>query len=413
MRIFDPIRSSVVQTKQLHDTNENNKHQHVKQKLTCLLAVTVFLIVLSLYWLAIGILIIGGLYLLLQSDMALAKSYRKNGWLYGSITLISAVLLAVSLRVFVLDIYDIPSSSMEGSLLEGDKIMVSKLHYGPRLPESPFEISWVNLFFYMNKEARASIDTKWWQYQRYNGFSEIKRNDVVVFNHPIEDKLFYIKRCIGLPGNRIRIKNSVVYSNELTLQNPSTVKYTYEIDIADPEKFKKVRDSLGLKNGEATALLHTSLELTQQQYNSLKEGDCVNSIYLRDFPIDTFIETLPSSKSLQWTANNWGAVWVPQKGKTLLLTPENLRVYHTILEKFEKVSIVNKKNEFWLNGTKITQYRFRQNYYFMMGDNRHNSVDSRYWGFVPEQNIVGKAVVVLYSRNSDKFCWNRLLKLVE
>lgn len=384
----------------------------MKQKLTCLLSITLFLIVLSLYWLAAGILIVGGLYLLLQSDIRLAKVYRKNGWLYGCITLISAVLLAVSLRVFVLDIYDIPSSSMEGSLLVNDKIIVSKLHYGPRLPESPFEIPWMNLFFYMNKEARASIGSKWWQYQRYNGFSEIKRNDVVVFNHPVEDKLFYIKRCIGLPGNTIGIKNSIVYNNGMPLQNPSTLENTYEVAITNPEKFKKIRDSLRLKNGEPTGFLKTSLELTQPEYNLLKKITCINSMHLRDFPITTFIETLPGSKPLQWTANNWGTVWVPQKGKILLLTPENFKMYHTILEKFEKVSITIAGNDFWLDGSKITQYQFKQNYYFMMGDNRHNSVDSRYWGFVPEQNIIGKAVIVLYSRNKNKF-WDRFLKMVE
>jgi signal peptidase I len=385
----------------------------MKRKFLYLLSIIIFIALLSLYWLALGVLVVGGLSLLFRSNLGLAEWYRKRGWLYGSTILISVIVLAISIRVFMLDIYAIPSNSMEGSLLVGDKIMVSKLQYGPRLPESPFEIPWLNLFFYMNKEARASMDAKWWEYERYNGFSEIKRNDVVVFNHPTEDKQFYIKRCIGLPGNRIGIKNSVVYSDEQLVQDPPTVKYAYQIRFNDKEKFEKIRDSLVLEKGSVEALFDVNLTLTKQQCSLLKGSTCVSSINLNEFPLTTFIEALPGSKELLWTTNNWGTVWIPQKGKIILLTPENLRVYRTILEKFEKVAIHNIRDGFWLNGEKITRYRFKQNYYFMMGDNRHNSVDSRYWGFVPEQNIVGKAVVVLYSINNDKFCWKRFLKLVE
>lgn len=385
----------------------------MKHKFITLSSIFIFIALLSLYWLALGLLVVGGLYLLFQSNINLAIGYRKRGWLYGTTTLVSVVLLAIGMRVFMLDIYTIPSSSMEGSLLTGDKIFVSKLQYGPRLPESPFEIPWLNLFFYMNKEARARIDDKWWEYERYNGFSEIKRNDVVVFNHPTEAKQFYIKRCIGLPGNRIRIKNGIVYSDMKPVQDPPTAKYLYQIRFNDKKRFEKLIDSLALESGATEEPLHASIALSKQEYNSLKGASCITSISLDEFPINAFIDGRAGSKAFSWTTNNWGAVWIPQKGKNILLTPENLRVYHTILEKFEKVAIHNVGNEFWLKGTKITRYRFKQNYYFMMGDNRHNSIDSRYWGFIPEQNIVGKAVVVLYSINNDKFCWKRLLKRVE
>lgn len=384
----------------------------MKLKLICLLSLALFLIVLTLYWLATGIMLAGALYWALLSETRLAKAYRKNAWLYAGLSFFSAMALAVSLRVFVLDLYEIPSISMEGSMCRGDKIIVSKLHYGPRLPESPFEIPWLNLFFYSNKQARAKIGVKWWPYQRYNGFSEVKRNDVVVFNHPVTDKILYIKRCVGLPGNTICIKKSIVYCNKKALLNPSTIKYTYQAIVTNPEKFRKLVDSLGLASAVKPLPLRVKLELTVQQYHLLKKLNCVNSLLLTDFPVMPFIENRPGSTPRYWTANNWGALWIPQKGKMLELTPENFRIYRLVLEKFEKASIVCKGNTFWLNGTKITRYRFRQNYYFMMGDNRHNSVDSRYWGLVPEQNIIGRAVIVLYSSNTNKF-WNRVLTLVK
>ena len=162
----------------------------MKKRVLYLLSIMVFLVIRSLYWLAIGVFVIGVTFLLLKSSLSLAKAFRKWVWLYSFSSFIMVILIAIAIRVFVLDIYNIPSNSMEGSLLVGDKIMVSKLHYVPRLPKSPFEIPWLNLLLYINKEAQASIDATWWDYKRYNGFTSIKRNDVVVFNNTTDANPF-------------------------------------------------------------------------------------------------------------------------------------------------------------------------------------------------------------------------------
>ena len=385
----------------------------MRNKLFYLLCAIVFLVILSLYWLAIGIFVLGSVYLLITSNLSLAKTFRKRFWLYSFTMLIGVVVIAISIRVFVMDIYNIPSSSMEGSLLVGDKIIVSKLHYGPRLPKSPFEIPWVNILFYVNKEARASIDSIWWDYKRYNGFTKVKRNDVVVFNNTIDTKSFYIKRCMGLPGDTISIKKGKVYNNEEALAVPITVKYLYDIWFNDKDKFKNSIDHLGLTKVNIKDTFYTKMALTRLQFKTLKTSTAIDSISIKDFPVKTFIDIPLKNQTLNWSTNNWGPVWVPSKGRSIKLTSKNLDVYGAILEKFEKAAIKNVKGIFWLNGKEITSYTFKQNYYFMMGDNRHNSIDSRYWGFVPEQNIVGKAVVALYSKNEEGFRWNRFLKLIE
>ncbi|MDO5970761.1 signal peptidase I [Flavivirga aquimarina] len=380
----------------------------MKNKLLLLLSMCIFLIILSLYWLAIGILIIGGTFLILKSNLHFAQAFRKRFWLYSLSSLISVVFLAIGIRVFMLDIYNIPSSSMEGALLIGDKIVVSKLHYGPKLPKSPFEIPWVNILFYIDKEARASIDSTWWDYKRYNGFTKIKRNDVIVFNSTLDNKTFFIKRCIGLPSDSIQIKNAIVYNEEQELVTPATVKHIYNIWFNDKELLTALIQPYKLP--EISKPNHVKLGLNKQQYTRLKTAKCIDSIRILNYPIKTFANNFSEKDSLRWSVNNWDTVWIPKKGETIPLTIENYMIYQAIFEKFEKVNIQNKKGVFWSYGKQITDYTFKQNYYFMMGDNRHNSIDSRYWGFVPEQNIVGKTVMVLSSVNGGQFNWNRFFK---
>ena len=385
----------------------------MKKKIIQLFALPLFLIILSLYWLALGVFIITGIHLILKSNLKFAIAFRKKAWLYSISTFLMVIIIAIGIRVFLFDIYDIPSSSMEGSLLVGDKILVSKIHYGPRMPKTPFEIPWINILFYINKEARANMDATWWNYKRYNGFDEINRNDIIVFNNTTDGKTFYIKRCIGLPGNNIKVKNGEVYNNLQLLKTPSTVNYLHRIKFNDKELLKKEIATFLPKNNKAIDSNCIEMTLNEQQFNTLKMASYIDSINLINFPIKTFANNFSNNNIKKWSTNNWGSIWVPQKGKTLELTIANYKIYHTVLEKFENVVIQNKNGVFWLNGKKITHYRFTQNYYFMMGDNRHNSIDSRYWGFLPEQNIVGKAILVLYSKNNKKIKWNRLCKVLK
>lgn len=366
---------------------------------------------MSLYWLAIGIGLIGILVWLITSELKFFIALRKRNLLFTGLIFSGVIALAILMRIFFVDVYYIPSASMENSLLVGDKIMVSKLQYGPRLPKSPFEIPWLNLFFYMNKEARADVESDWWEYRRYNGFSKIKKNDVVVFNHPFEDKDFYIKRCVGLPGSTIKIRDGKVYEND-EIESVSGIVRRYDFWYhTSSSGFQEEIRKLRVENADfriESDSSHVSLQLTALQYQKLKEAKIIDSTR-----ISKTSEEL-SSGGLGWTPNFWGPSVIPKKGVRVDLTHENLWLYEGILKRYEDVEIVKKDGQLWANGEKVTQYIFKQDYYFMMGDNRHNSIDSRYWGFVPEENIVGKAVMVLYSKKKEEdFQWKRVFQSVK
>ena len=172
----------------------------MKPKWFCLFVIFIFLCILGVFWLALCFLTFASIFLLVTSNFGWAITFRKKRWLYLPSILSIVILIAICLRIFVFDVFKISSNSMEASLLVGDRIMVSKLHYGPRFPKSPFEIPWINLFFCLNKDARARIDFTWWGYKRYNGFSRIKNDDIIVFNRPEDTVDYYVKRCIGRLG---------------------------------------------------------------------------------------------------------------------------------------------------------------------------------------------------------------------
>ena len=386
----------------------------MKIKLLYLLSIIIFLAIFSLYWLAFGIFIIGGFFLFIQSNFGIAKAFRKKFWLYVISSLLVLVVVAISMRVFMFDVFDIPSNSMENTLLVGDKIIVSKLNYGPRLPKSPFEISWVNLFVYMNKEARAAIDSTWWDYKRLNGFTKVKRNDVVIFNHPDDYKHFYVKRCVGLPGEVIEIKNGIVFTNNVKNSSVAKIKNTYKVWCKNKLLLTKALHNIKLNENviRRNNNSQSTLFLTHQEYESLKKNKIIDSIKILDYPIKINTDKFFKNDSILISTNFWGPMEIPQKGKDTKITKENYCFFHKILKKHEGIDLQQNGNYFYVDGVKANSYKFKQNYYFMLGDNRHNSVDSRYWGVVPEENIIGKAVMVMYSSNDNRINWTRLLKPV-
>lgn len=329
----------------------------MKRTITIVLAgLLIVLIISRLYWLAFGMLMIMGTVFLYRSNLSFFVWIRNYSLILYFLSTIGIFLLAVSFRVFFIEVFSIPSGSMENTLLTGDKILVSKLSYGPVLPKSPLEIPWLNLIWYLSKGRNANFDRVYWDYGRLSGFSSVKRGDVVVFLHPlwVNRDNFFIKRCVAKPGDTLQIIDGIVLINRKVLPNDDQLKQNYRVKTNNWPKFQK----------------------------------------------------------------NFDPLIIPRKGQTINLSQENVARYSQTITNLEKAEIEEKDGACYLNNQVVTTYTFRQNYYFMMGDNRHNSNDSRYWGLVPEENIVGKAIITLWSCNPfetgiNSFRWKRLGKRIE
>lgn len=305
---------------------------------------------------------------------------------------------------------------MEDTLIQGDQVIVSMLHYGPRLPRSPFEVSWVNVLFYLNKNARSHIDSTWFKYKRLNGFSKISRNDIVVFDFPGKNRgTFYIKRCIGLPGEIVEIKHGLVYCNKQAIMPPDFMKGKYNIKSFNNRKLFEIADSLKLVlNGTANNKNNWfQTELNYQQFIALKANPNIDSVCLAEIKINSVSTNDPCLIRSMWTVDNFGPIIVPQKGMKIEMTETNYLLYGSAIKDFEGQQVYYENGEVKINGECLASYTFKQNYYFMLGDNRNNSSDSRAWGFLPEEGIVGKAIFVLFNYNDGKIRWDRVLKKIK
>jgi len=283
--------------------------------------------------------------------------------LYSVIIVILLILFMIILRLFFFELFNIPSHSMSNTLHNGDKVIISKLHYGPKPPESPFEIPWINILFYMNAEARERIDEKWWETERLPGFQEVTRGEIFVFKSPWEGLEFFIKRCIAIPGDSVTIAQDNIYINEQLIDYLPGIK-------KDKPSF------------------------------SFADGHKSNKIY-------------PWVLEDPWTLSDFGPLYIPKAGDSIPLNQYNWILYRTIIKKYEPVKIKEIDGHFYLQGKEVQYYQFSNNYYFMMGDNRYNSTDSRYWGLLPEDKIVGKAVLILTNIRNGNVDWSRTFKIIE
>lgn len=367
-------------------------------------------LIYSMYWLVLLILIIlGGVWF---AKSRYSKFLRKSIIISSVITIVLVLFSAITVRIFAFEIYSIPSGSMENTLLIGDKIAVSKLNYGPRMPRSPFEIPWLNVLFYFNKNARERIDEKWWDFKRLKGYSELKRNDIIVFNFPDNNKEFFIKRCVALAGDTLKIEDGNVNINGKFLEFPDESKEQYKIHVNNYQRFSDFSDSLNIDVSSFYAENDTLMvSITKEQKLKLKTLDFISGMRKNIARADTSkAQTYPWNKKNSWTIDNYGEIVVPQKGLTVQINKDNHFYYNKVIRKFENRKIAIKDEGVYIDGVKTDSYTFKNNYYFVMGDNRKSSSDSRMWGFLPEKDIVGKAVVTLFSFGSDGFQWGRILK---
>ncbi|TDB64536.1 signal peptidase I [Arundinibacter roseus] len=352
-------------------------------------------------------------------------------------SIVFAVVAATLIRWLFMEAFTIPTPSMENSLLVGDFLFVSKLHYGTRTPKTPLQVPLTHQTIW-GTDVPSYLD--WIQLPQYRlpGFSDVQRGDVVVFNyppelqHPVDLKTNYIKRCIGTPGDVVEVRDLQVFVNGTAMENPSRMENEYFVSTTTAVNEEKVFKENGISeystytetygdtipsNDESGYLVYTTASIVE----TLKTYDFVRDVRVVKAPKDISEPSLyPSSSLIKWNRDNYGPITVPKEGATIQLTPENTAFYGDVIKYYEgneKVEIADGKVS--VDGKAISSYTFKQDYYFMMGDNRHNSADSRYWGFVPMDHIVGKAVFVWMSIDPNptsvagKIRWNRLFRVIE
>nr|WP_302849924.1 signal peptidase I [Polaribacter batillariae] len=324
-------------------------------------------------------------------------------------------LTAICIKLLMLDIYKIPSSSMNDTLYTNDVILVNKLKYGPKLPRSPFDIPWLNIAFYFNDKAKKRIKENWWKYHRLSGYSRIKNGDVLVYEYFSKNN-FFVKRCVGIAGDTLAIKDGQIFINSKLQNFSNNIRNTYRFKITNKKQFNKDIDRL-----EIDQLIGKDLENLTFFKSSLKRGDYDK---LKKLPYISNLQQIIASfdpkdglfakpQDNLWTKDNLGPIVIPKKGTTITLNTFNFNVYSTAINSHEKeVQIKHKNGQFIINGKEVTTYTFQQNYYFMMGDHRNGSYDSRFVGFIPEEKVVGKVQCILWSNYQDEFQWSRLFKSV-
>jgi len=453
------------------------------------------------YWLLFGLLLI--------FDIYISKIIPWDGWKNAknpflrkiaewTDAIVFALIAVYFINIFIFQNYKIPTSSLEKTLLVGDFLFVSKVSYGPRVPNTP-------LAFPLTHHTLPILNTKsysdWphWDYKRLKGFGSVQRNDIVVFNYPAGDTVAvsvpnpdyydlttnwnaesfyryfrirptsssgretvynnsdifgkvvyrpvdrrenYVKRCIGMPGDTLQIIDNQICINGHELPTPKKVQFNYYVETfgkLSEKQFRKL--NVSKDDSDERHYLHTfsnnpyifmalniepnedgtynrlyRLPLTEEAVAEIRKNGWAKSIHLE--PENEGGATYPYGYNSGWTRDNFGPLWIPKKGATIVLDEQNLALYKRCIVNYENNTLEINGDQICINGIPTDSYTFQQDYYFMMGDNRHNSADSRCWGFVPEDHIVGKPILIWLSLDKDrgwfdgKIRWNRLFRWV-
>ena len=418
-------------------------------------------------------LTLGGYLGYLSHTEPLVRGTRDNDLIKQRVgTLVNNILFAVvaagTLRAVAFEAFNIPTASMEKSMLVGDYLFVDKLRYGLRMPETPVSIPLMH-----NRIPGTDLPCYWdgvqLPYFRLPGFAQVERGDAVVFNYPaepdrpVDKKEHYVKRCVAVGGDTLRIVDRRVWINSKPTEFPSrsngqfsyyvrtngtgfnalALKKSFDLNYI-PDNYQvnnqNVSDILPISQNEYVATVSESALAGFKQYPGVVEvrpmispANAARIGYGDSMPqaqawfLSNFIDSRPvfpnpvgghsDTVVYKWSRDNYGPLWVPQKGTTIPLDRDHVLKYGRCITAYEGHTLENNGAGYLLDGKPATEYTFGLNYYWMMGDNRHNSEDSRYWGFVPEDHIVGKPVFVffswdVYSSGKDRIRWNRIFSFV-
>ncbi|MEJ7645432.1 MAG: signal peptidase I [Chryseolinea sp.] len=354
-----------------------------------------------------------------------------------------AVIAATLIRWLIMEAYTIPTPSMENSLLVGDFLFVSKFHYGTRTTTTPLQVPLTHQKIWF---SNIPSYVEWIKLPPYRlpGISHVKRNDVVVFNvppralneginYPVDLKTNYIKRCVAVAGDIITIKDKQVFANGEAVVNPPEMQYSYQVTSEGPINDRNlVKLELGPEDytvygRQQDGSFVYMMWLTAEKATEIKGLSYIKGVVEEKkteddglIPYSTYYDWSGGGgkKLSSWSADNFGPLWIPKEGATIPVNDSTMAYYGTTIKLYEHHKDAKVEGgKLFIDGKEVSDYTFKQNYYFMMGDNRHNSLDSRFWGFVPEDHIVGKAFFIWLSidRNADfinRIRWSRFFDLI-
>lgn len=413
------------------------------------------------FWLLPGIVIIYDLYVSRKVNWTFWKKRdqkKKSAVIEWVDAIIFAVVAATLIRMFFIEAYTIPTSSMEKSLLIGDYLFVSKVSYGPKMPNTPLSFPFVHHTLPFCKETKSFVEWIKWPYKRLAGLDKIKRNDVVVFNFPEGDTVIlqyqdvsyhsmvrdygrdylwknftiitrpvdkqenYIKRCVGIPGDTLLVQHDQLFVNGKKQETIGRTQYNYLVQTNGTPINSMHFDDLKVSKADQNFNSATSvyrIPLTDEAVEKIKKySNVVSVVKIENTNSAMMVNAIfPHSPKFPWTEDNFGPIVVPKKGVTVSLNLDNLPIYQRIIDVYEDNDLSVKDGVIYINGKSETTYTFKMDYYFMMGDNRHNSADGRFWGFVPEDHVVGKAVFVWLSLDKEKgfpgnIRWSRMFRTI-